>query len=239
MNQQGKQIGLKRAVVTFLALALCLAMFIIGDAHQPLNNSGSLIEPPTTEPSNTRSQNTNSSAVEAPGDSDSVIKSPMIKPSTVRAQTGSARVSTTRRRRRARRRRARTKVARIATPKVSVKPRQVQSVSVSDAPGPEAVTTTPRRPKGPVSGGVLNGKALTLPAPVYSAIARAANARGEVTVRVLIDEDGKVTEAQALSGHALLRTAAEEAAMTARFAPTQLSGVPVKVTGVITYNFVP
>jgi len=42
-----------------------------------------------------------------------------------------------------------------------------------------------------------------------------------------------------VSGHPLLRGAAEQAARGARFSPTLLSGQPVKVSGVITYNFVP
>jgi protein TonB len=99
-------------------------------------------------------------------------------------------------------------------------------------------TPTPR-PKGPISGGVLNGRAISKPQPSYPPIAKAANASGTVVVQVLIDEDGKVMQAHAVSGHPLLRKAAEEAARNARFSPTQLSGQPVKVTGVITYNFVP
>ena len=90
----------------------------------------------------------------------------------------------------------------------------------------------------PISGGVLNGRAISLPMPSYPPIARAAHASGTVIVQVLIDEDGKVTEAHAISGHPLLRESAENAARNARFAPTQLSGQPVKVTGVITYQFV-
>jgi protein TonB len=86
---------------------------------------------------------------------------------------------------------------------------------------------------------VLNGKAISKPQPSYPPIAREAKASGTVVVQVLIDEDGKVTEARAINGHPLLRKAAEEAARNARFSPTQLSGQPVKVTGVITYNFVP
>jgi len=41
-----------------------------------------------------------------------------------------------------------------------------------------------------------------------------------------------------VSGHPLLRAAAVAAARGARFSPTKLSGQPVKVSGVITYNFV-
>ena len=89
-----------------------------------------------------------------------------------------------------------------------------------------------------VSGGVLNGKAISKPQPVYPPIARAARASGTVTVQIVVDESGQVISANAVSGHQLLRKAAEEAARQARFTPTRLSGQPVKVSGVITYNFV-
>jgi len=90
-----------------------------------------------------------------------------------------------------------------------------------------------------ISGGVLNGKATSLPKPPYPPAARAVRASGAVTVQVLIDESGSVVSATAVSGHPLLRAAAVQAARGARFSPTQLSGQPVKVSGVITYNFVP
>jgi len=63
------------------------------------------------------------------------------------------------------------------------------------------------------------------------------NAQGRVDIQVVIDETGKVISASAVSGHPMLRTAAEQAARNARFTPTLLSNVPIKVTGVITYNF--
>jgi TonB family protein len=59
-----------------------------------------------------------------------------------------------------------------------------------------------------------------------------------VTVQILVDEQGRVVTAQAVSGHQLLLAAAKDAALRARFTPTKLSGVPVKVQGLITYNFV-
>jgi TonB family protein len=88
-----------------------------------------------------------------------------------------------------------------------------------------------------ISAGVLNGKATSKPEPSYPAIARAARASGTVTVQVVVDEQGKVTSAKAVSGHPLLRASAEAAARQARFSPTVLSGRPVKVSGVVTYNF--
>ena len=85
---------------------------------------------------------------------------------------------------------------------------------------------------------MLNGKAVSLPKPAYPPIAKAARASGTVTVQVTIDESGKVVSARAVGGHPLLQQAAVQAAYGARFSPTQLSGQAVKVTGVITYNFV-
>lgn len=106
-----------------------------------------------------------------------------------------------------------------------------------DAPPPPKATPKPA-PKT-VSGGVLNGKATSLPKPAYPPAAKAVRASGAVSVQVLIDESGRVVSASAVSGHPLLRNAAEGAARGARFSPTLLSGQAVKVSGVITYNFVP
>lgn len=92
-------------------------------------------------------------------------------------------------------------------------------------------------PRAPISGGVLNGKAITLPQPVYPAIAKSARASGTVIVQITIDETGKVISARAVSGHPLLQAAAVEAAYKATFSPTKLSGVPIKVTGTISYKF--
>lgn len=94
------------------------------------------------------------------------------------------------------------------------------------------------KPRAPISGGVLNGKAISLPKPNYPPIAKAAHAAGTVVVQVLIDENGNVVSASAVSGHPLLVNAAVSAARSAKFSPTKLSGQPVKVTGVIQYNFV-
>lgn len=88
-----------------------------------------------------------------------------------------------------------------------------------------------------VSGGVLNGKAMSLPKPTYPAAARSVNAQGSVSVQVTIDESGNVISATPVSGHPLFQAAATEAAKQAKFAPTMMSGKPVRVTGVITYNF--
>ena len=105
-----------------------------------------------------------------------------------------------------------------------------------EPPPPPPPQPTP--PRAPISGGVLNGKAISLPKPNYPPIARQAHASGTVVVQVTIDENGSVISAHAVSGHPLLQAVAVAAARGARFSPTKLSGQPVKVTGVITYNFV-
>jgi protein TonB len=94
------------------------------------------------------------------------------------------------------------------------------------------------RPPVTKSMGVVNGMANYLPKPIYTPIAKAARASGTVTVQVLIDEHGKVISARALNGHPLLLKESVQAAYQARFTPTLLSNQPVKVSGVITYNFV-
>lgn len=131
-----------------------------------------------------------------------------------------------------------------------------QSNKTSSSPTPRAATPEPVvkiAPEVPltqpannsktvpkvISGGVLNGKAISLPKPPYPPAARAVRASGNVTVQVTVDERGNVISATAVSGHPLLRAAAANAARGAKFSPTLLSGQPVKVTGVVTYNFVP
>jgi protein TonB len=88
-----------------------------------------------------------------------------------------------------------------------------------------------------VSDGVTQGLAIRRITPPYQAIARAARAFGAVQVQVLISEEGRVLDADVINGHPLLRQAALDAARQWQFRPTLLSNVPVKVQGVLTFNF--
>lgn len=89
------------------------------------------------------------------------------------------------------------------------------------------------KPRAPISGGMLNGKAIYLPLPE----SQSGQPNGVVMVQILIDEQGSVIEAKAISGPAGLHAPAINAARLARFLPTVLSGEPVKVTGTLAYNF--
>lgn len=118
---------------------------------------------------------------------------------------------------------------------------KTEAPAVPGAESKPAEPTASEKPPGeraPISGGVLNGKAVYLPQPEYPPIAAQAHASGMVAVQVLIDEAGNVISAHAVSGHPLLQAVSVAAARQARFAPTSLMGEPVKVNGVIQYNFV-
>ena len=85
---------------------------------------------------------------------------------------------------------------------------------------------------------VLNSEAKLLPKPTYPRMAIQIHLQGTVAVQVLIDETGKVVSAKAVSGHPLLVPEAVRAATGARFSPTIIGDQAVKISGVITYNFV-
>ncbi len=102
-----------------------------------------------------------------------------------------------------------------------------------DSNNSQAQQGTPQK-KAPISGGVLNSKAIYLPAPEMPP----GEKPGVVMVQVLVDEQGTVIDARAVSGPPNLQTAAVIAARLARFLPTVLSGEPVKVSGTLAYNFV-
>lgn len=72
---------------------------------------------------------------------------------------------------------------------------------------------------------------------VYPHTARVARVSGTVVVQIVVDEYGEVESVKAFKGHPLLRAAAVDAARQARFAPTRVSGSPVKVSGLLVYNF--
>jgi TonB family protein len=96
---------------------------------------------------------------------------------------------------------------------------------------------TPSGSGKPVEVGALNAKATSLPKPAYTEEMKRIKARGRVTVRVVVDENGKVTSAQAVDGPVPLREAAEAAARQATFNPITEGGIVVKATGVLTYDF--
>jgi len=87
------------------------------------------------------------------------------------------------------------------------------------------------------TGRVDAGSALKKVAPDYPAEAKEAGVSGKVQVQVTISEEGQVIDAIAISGPESLREAAVKAAKQWVFKPTRLDGAPVKVQGLLTFNF--
>jgi TonB family protein len=118
-------------------------------------------------------------------------------------------------------------------------PPKLESKPNSTSPSQTRPSETSGQSEGilPTEGGILNSKALDLPAPKYPAEARRLHEFGEVQVKVLVDETGKVISAEAMFGPESLRQAAVDAAKLARFAPKVVDGITVKVSGILTYDF--
>jgi TonB family protein len=104
-----------------------------------------------------------------------------------------------------------------------------KEIKVAD--GPKLKSIEPM--EGTILGGVLNDIATSLPAPD----AGAATESGTVTVEVIVNEKGVVTTSSVVSGPQPLWRAAGEAARQAKFDPPLHNGKPVKVAGVLTYEF--
>jgi len=100
----------------------------------------------------------------------------------------------------------------------------------------EDESPSPENQAKPIEGGLLNSKALSLPQPKLSEEAKRLKQSGKITVRVIIDENGKVVSATAMNGPAVLRELAETAARQATFAPTTQDGITVRVTGELVYD---
>lgn len=108
-----------------------------------------------------------------------------------------------------------------------------------DPPPAKPAATIPVTDNRPVrvASTVLQGKAIERRVPVYPELVRRIHLQGDVAVEVIISPEGRVESARAISGHPMLIATALEAARGWRFGPTILNGVPVRVTGVITFVF--
>lgn len=110
-------------------------------------------------------------------------------------------------------------------------PKQAETAIVNQPIQPDSV------PGGLNYGRIDGSQAVKMVTPLYPTFARNISAEGQVVVDVEIDEQGNVTSAKAVSGHTLLRNAAEDAARKSKFKPAMNGGKAVKATGQIFYNF--
>ncbi len=87
-----------------------------------------------------------------------------------------------------------------------------------------------------VSGGVLQANAIKKVTPQIPPLVQ-GHVKGAVLVAITVSEDGKVENAEVVAGHPLLRETCLQAAKQWTFKPTLIGNHPVKVQGVLTFNF--
>jgi len=85
---------------------------------------------------------------------------------------------------------------------------------------------------------VKKGELIEAPRPAYPEEIKEQKIEGTVVVVITIGNDGNVIHAKAKSGPEALYGVSEAAALKARFKPTLLNGQPVKVSALMTYDFV-
>jgi TonB family protein len=117
--------------------------------------------------------------------------------------------------------------------------RQSLEEQTPDAQTAASSDAVPPSPAGPGSMGVVRiavdaeaqaAKLVVWVPPEYRSAARATGLRGTVRLRVLIDVDGRVREAEVLDGDPGLAKAAAECVKEWMYLPTLLNGTPVEVT---------
>jgi TonB family protein len=95
-------------------------------------------------------------------------------------------------------------------------------------------------PERPVDVPDINGMAVTLVKPAFPETAMDVGADGEsVVVKVVVDEHGNVVSAScSLSCHAMLKDAAETAALQSKFKPLIRNGAAIRYQGTLLFTYV-
>ena len=91
--------------------------------------------------------------------------------------------------------------------------------------------------KNLVQSGLMAGTLTIGPTPPYSQEAKNGGISGPVVLKITLDENGQLGSINVLSGHPILSGPAELAARRSTYAPAKLEGMPVKITGLLIYNF--
>jgi TonB family protein len=105
--------------------------------------------------------------------------------------------------------------------------------TVAPPPPPPPPPTTPVR----IGANIPPPARIKYVAPVYPALARAANIQGAVVVEATIGPDGNVQDVTIARSNPLLDKAALDAVRQWQFAPTRLNGTAVPVIMTVTVNF--
>jgi len=101
--------------------------------------------------------------------------------------------------------------------------------------GPPQVSTDCK--EAVINAGEVTNRAVHLPQASYPALGTKLRVSGTVVIEVVIDQNGLVTSAHAISGHPLLQASSIAAARQAKFEPWFACGKPVKAKGTIRFVF--
>lgn len=84
---------------------------------------------------------------------------------------------------------------------------------------------------------LINNRAVKLAKVFYPAEARKAKIQGKVLVRITVNQNGKVTEAQMIEGNPIFKEACEKAALASIFKPRIEDGKKIRYSGKLQYSF--
>ncbi|HEV2646849.1 MAG TPA: TonB family protein [Acidobacteriaceae bacterium] len=88
-----------------------------------------------------------------------------------------------------------------------------------------------------IASGIMAANLLSAPEPSYPTLARLTHTEGQVILQAVVARDGTVSATHVLSGHHLLRGAAQDAVRRWRFRPYSVDGHPVDAATIITVDF--
>lgn len=223
MRTEKRSVGIVAKLLTSAALGIALVAIVVGGTQPRNNNSVSVIDK-----SERADLNSNQSTISVLSQEQSKVPQDQISPPPPAAP------------------------AQPASPAQSVNPAQPAAPANISQPANPSQPTAPAAPAAPIGKPAAppeapakpqdkagkKGKLIEAPRPIYPEEAKAKKVEGQVSVAIVIGEEGNVISARPISGPELLQGAAKDAALKARFEPTVVDGKPAKVSGTMTYKFV-
>lgn len=121
---------------------------------------------------------------------------------------------------------------------VATRPRDPDAIIAGDRGGRTSTIALAEPPPHPhIAAGLMAENLVSAPKPDYPALAKIAHVDGPVVLHAEINRKGEVSDTDVISGHFLLRRAAEAAVKHWRYRPYQVNGKPVPVSTTITVRF--
>lgn len=123
----------------------------------------------------------------------------------------------------------------VETSSVQTRPRDPDAMIAGEQS--ERAPAFERPPHPNISAALMAQNLLSAPRPDFPVFAKMAHVEGPVVLHAEIAPNGSVADTDVISGHYLLRHAAEQAVRHWRYRPYQVDGKPVAVSTTITVRF--